>query len=236
MNKIVLAIFLCFGSIYSTVQAQEFKFGLKGGINKTFGGTITGIASTPQYPDDTWNAEGEIGFHGGAWAQVNFGKFFVRPEVVYSALESRFDFPGPSNAEVGIRPAIYAVDEFSIPVVVGYNVFGPLDVYVGGAYKNIINSSLEGTEPADQVIVVQETPFSAQAGAKVEFGAFGLDVRYDHNLTAPQSQPVDIIYSIYGVNRATFEDTRLNQLIVSLTIKLWDSENSGKRRRGGPCY
>ena len=30
---------------------------------------------------------GEIGFHGGVFGQVNFGKFFVRPEVVYTFLD-----------------------------------------------------------------------------------------------------------------------------------------------------
>ncbi len=229
MNRKILFAFFCLGSLFATVQAQEFKFGLKGGINKTSGGTLTGIKSAPIYTDATFNAEGEIGFHGGAWAQVNFGKFFIRPEIVYSALESRFDFPN--------RPAIYAVDELSVPFLVGYNVWGPIDVYVGPAYKNIMESTLEGTEPADQEIVVQNTPLSAQAGVKVEFGSFGLDVRYDRTMATEENQLVDIVNSVYGVNRANFEDARLNQIIVSLTIKLWDSENAGKRRRrGGSCY
>ena len=234
MKKLVLVVFLCIGSFYTTAHAQEFKFGLKGGINKTFGGQLTGIASSSIYTDDTFMAEGEIGFHGGAWVQVNFGKFFLRPEVVYAALESRFDFPGPPDS--GGRPAIYAVDELSVPFLAGYNIWGPIDIYAGPAYKSIINSSLEGTEPADQVIVVQNSPLSAQAGVKVEFGSFGLDVRYDRTLATQETQSVDIINSVYGVNRANFDDARLNQLIVSLTIKLWDSENTGRRRRGGPCY
>lgn len=229
MNKIVLVAFFCLGSFLSTVHAQELKFGLKGGINKTFGGTITGIASTPQYTDDTFHAEGEIGFHGGAWAQVNFGRFFVRPEAYYAALESRFDFP--------TQPSIYAVDVFTIPVLAGFNVWGPLDIYIGGAYNNIMNSSLEGTEPADQTIVVQNNPISALAGLKVEFGSFGLDFRYDRTLATEERQNVDIVNSIYGINRANFEDARLNQFIVSLTIKLWDSSNDNRRRRrGGSCY
>lgn len=229
MNKFVLVAFFCIGSFLSTIHAQEFKFGLKGGVNKTFGGTITGIASTPQYTDDTFHAEGEIGFHGGAWAQVNFGRFFVRPEVVYTAQESRFDFP--------TRPSIYSVDMVSVPLVVGINVWGPVDIYAGGAYNKIMDSNLEGTEPADQLIVVQNNPISAQAGLKVEFGSFGLDFRYDHTLATEENQIIDIVNSIYGINRANFEDARLHQFIVSLTIKLWDSSNDNRRRRrGGSCY
>lgn len=229
MNKLFVVTLIFLGSLLSTVQAQEFSVGLKGGINKTFGGQLTGIQSAPIYTDETFNAEGEIGFHGGLWTQLSFGKFFIRPEVMYSKLESRFDFPN--------RPAIYAVDMISVPVVAGYNILGPLDIYAGAAYQDITSSNLEGNEPADQSIVVQNTPIAALAGAKVEFGSFGLDVRYSHSLATAENQTVDIINSVYGVNRANFEDARLHQLIVSLTIKLWDSENAGKRRRrGGSCY
>lgn len=229
--KRYLMIFLLFTGVHTAATAQEFQFGLKGGVNKTYGGQLTGIASTPQYTGATFYAEGEIGYHGGIWVQVNFGRFFIRPEAVYSALESRFDFPN--------RPAIYSVDEISVPLLVGVNVFGPVDIYAGVAYKNITDALLEGTEPTNDPpqIVVQNTPFSGQIGAKVAFGAFGLDVRYDHGFSTAENQEVDIVNAVYGVNRANFEDARLNQLIVSLTLKLWDSENAGKRNRSGrSCY
>ena len=230
MNRLVLLVFFALFSI-TALQAQEFKFGLKGGINKTFGGQITGIQSTNQYTGDTFNAEGEIGFHGGLWAELGFGKFFIRPEVMYSKLESRFDFPA--------RPSIYNVDLLSVPFLVGYNVWGPIDIYAGPAYNKIMDARLQGTEPITDppLIVVQNFPLSAQIGAKAEFGAFGIDVRYDRTLATAESQTIDIVNSDYGINRATFDDARLHQLIVSLTIKIWDSENAGKkRRRGGNCY
>ena len=229
MNKIFLGFLICFASLQSaTLSAQEFKVGLKGGINKTFGGQITGIKSAEQYTGDTFMATGEIGYHGGIWVQVNFGKFFIRPEAVYSSLKSRFDFP--------IAPSIYAVEEVSVPILFGYNVFGPIDIYAGGAYKNILSSTLEGNE-SSAPIVVQNTPLAAQAGIKAEFGSFGIDVRYDHSLASKEPQVVDIVNTKYGINRATFDDARINQLIVSITLKLWDSSNEGRRRRrGGSCY
>ena len=230
MNKLVGIILLAFFSV-TAVQAQEFKFGVKGGLNKTFGGQITAIPS-PIYPEvKTYNAEGEIGFHGGIWTQLSFGRFFIRPEVVFSKLESRFDFRD--------RPAIYNIEELSVPFLVGFNIWGPLDIYAGPAYKKVIDARLEGTEPLDNppLIVVQNFPMSAQVGAKVEFGSFGLDVRYDHSLATAEPQGIDIVNSTYGINRATFDDSRLHQVIVSLTIKLFDTENAGKRRRkGGSCY
>ncbi len=128
------------------------------------------------------------------------------------------------------------MEEVSVPVLFGYNIIGPLDIYVGGAYKNILSSTLEGNE-SSAPIVVQNTPLAAQAGIKAEFGSFGIDLRYDHSLASKEPQVIDIINSVYGINRATFNDARLDQLIVSITLKLWDSSNEGRRRRrGGSCY
>lgn len=230
MNRLIIVVFLSLFCV-TVIHAQEFKFGIKGGINKTYGGQITGIQSSPIYTGDTFSAEGEIGFHGGLWTELSFGKFFIRPEVMYSKLESRFDFPK--------RPSIYNVDLLSVPFLVGYNVWGPIDVYVGPSYNKIMDARLQGTEPLDNppLIVVQNFPLSAQAGIKAEFGAFGIDVRYDRTMATVEPQTVDILNSEYGINRATFDDARLNQLIVSLTIKIWDSETAGqRRRRGGSCY
>lgn len=237
MSKKLLSLLICFLTVNaSLLHAQEFSIGLKGGINKTYGGEIKGIASTPDYTDETFTAEGEIGFHGGIWTQVDFGKFFIRPEIVYSKLESRFDFPQ--------GPALYEVEELSVPVLVGYNVFGPLDIYAGAAYKNIMDGTIERLEPLNDPpqVVVQNTPFSAQIGAKVEFGSFGLDIRYDKALSSKESQgPVDFVsdnanFDIPVMNRAVIEDARLDQIIVSLTVKLFDTANKDRRRRGGNCY
>ncbi|MGB8706310.1 MAG: hypothetical protein WCD31_14885 [Gillisia sp.] len=231
MNKIFLGFLICFASLQSaTLSAQEFKVGLKGGINKTFGGQITGNSSGGLYSDATFNGNGEIGYHGGLWVQVNFGKFFIRPEVVYSSLTTRFDFPQ--------GPSLYKVEEMSVPILFGYNIIGPLDIYAGGAYKNILSSDIQGNELSSP-IVVQNTPLAAQAGIKAEFGSFGIDVRYDRSLSSAEKQNLDFqsggIYT--NINKAFFDDPRLNQLIVSITLKLWDSSNEGRRRRrGGSCY
>lgn len=224
MKKIVLSLCLVFGVI-SFSFSQELSYGLKGGINYAMGGQITGISSGGLYTDDTFEASGQIGFHGGAFLQVNFGNFFVRPEVVYSSLETQFDFPN--------SPSTYSVETFTVPLLVGYNIFGPLDLYAGPVYSNILNASLMGNE-AEGEIVVQNTPINGQVGAKVEFGRFGIDVRYEHSLSTADPYPIDIVNSDYGVNRATFDDTRLNQIIVSVIFKIGGPGLNVRRSR--PCY
>lgn len=224
MKNYIVGICLILGATFTGIS-QEFSYGLRGGINYTMGGQITGISSNGLYNDDTFEGTGGIGFQGGIFVQVNFGNFFVRPELVYSTLENEFDFP--------IEPSSYSVERFAIPFMIGYNVFGPLDIYAGPVYSNILNATLEGEEFLNP-IVVQNTPVNAQVGAKIEFGRFGIDIRYEHSLSTPETLELDIVNDDYGVNRATFDDATIDQIIVSLILKLGGPGlNEG---RGRPCY
>ena len=224
MKNSFFALIFIFGGI-SLGFSQELSYGLKGGINYTMGGQITGIDSGGGQFSGTVEGSGEVGFHGGAFLQVNFGNFFVRPEVVYTSIESTFDFP--------IQPAAYSVEKFDIPFLLGYNVYGPVDVFAGPVYSNILNSRLEGEEVLN-TIVVQNSPINFQVGAKVEFGRFGIDIRYERTLSQAEPQGLDIINAEYGINRATFDDSRLNQIIVGVILKLGGPGLNQRRRRA--CY
>ncbi len=227
MNKALYLFVLGFLCFSFSATAQEFSFGLKGGANYVMGGQITGNSSNGLYFDGTVEADSQFGFHGGAFFEVRFGKFLLRPEFIYSSMSTEFPFP--------TAPAEYAVDKISVPLLLGYNVWGPIDIYAGPAYQNVLDSSLEGTEPPNQVIVAQNTPLAAQAGIKARLGRFEVDLRYDRSLASEEPMELDIVNSDYGINRATFDDTRLNQLLLSLSFKIFDSEANPGRRKGG-CY
>ena len=229
MNRYFLLIFI---SIFCVTfsQAQEYSFGIKGGANyATTAGTITGESSGVDFYDGTVIADSKVGFHAGAFFELRFGKFFVRPEVMYNSIETEFDFPR--------RPSIYAVEKLSIPLLFGYNVWGPIDVYAGPAYQSILNASMEGTQPQTKTIIVQNTPLAAQVGVKARLGRFELGVRYDRSLASEETDSsLDFDNGQFGINRAPFNDMRLHQVLVSLSFKIGDSESNTGRRRGGGCY
>ncbi|MDT0688847.1 outer membrane beta-barrel protein [Salegentibacter sp. F188] len=235
MKKSILPIlffFLCF----SFTQAQEFSFGLKGGLNYAMGGEIVGLQSLVDtelvYSSDTFNPESSIGFHGGAFIEMRFGNFFIRPEALYISSETEFTLVNITSS--------YTVDQLTIPLLVGYNVYGPIDVYAGPAYNNIIEGNLEGTANA---IVVQNSPLAAQAGIKAGVGRFELDLRYSRSLASEDLQEINVsndstisggVSERDGVNRANF-DGRLHHVLLSLSFKLFDSSANPRRRSGG-CY
>lgn len=224
MKKYILSFFLFLGLV-SFATAQELSYGLTGGVNYTTSGPITGNSSGVGNFSGTVEDEGGIGFRGGIFAQVNFGNFFVRPEVIYASLETEYPFPA--------QPATYSIERFTVPLLVGYNIFGPVDVYAGPVYSNILNATLEGEQVLNP-IVVQSSPVNAQVGVKAEFGRFGIDIRYEHSLSSVGGLLLDVDEANYGINLATFEDSTLDVIMVSLILKLGGPGlNTG---RGRPCY
>lgn len=226
MKKIFLCLLLILGVSYAGTS-QTYSYGLKGGVNYSMGGVITGEDSGVGNWDETLEGTSATGYQFGAFGQVNFGDFFVRPEVVYNTIERQWDFP--------TKPATHSVQKLDIPLLLGYNVWGPLDIYAGPVYSSIMDSQLEGEEVLDQV-VVQNSPVNAQVGIKAEFGRFGIDLRYEHSLSTPESQDLDIVRGDYGVNRAYYEESAIDLLKLNLTFKIGGSDvNTGRRSRRS-CY
>ena len=228
MNKYFLLIFISIFSL-SFAQAQEYSFGIKGGANYSMTGEIDGSTSGGAgFFDGVVEGKPKVGFHAGVFFELNFGNFFVRPEVIYNSMEMEFEFP--------VQKAIYSVEKLSIPLLFGYNIWGPIDVYAGPAYQNIMNATIEGTEPVNQTIIVQNTPLAIQAGAKVSLGRFELGLRYDRSMASQESQGLDFNNGQYGINLTEYDDLRVNQFLVSLSFKIGDSESNTGRRRGRGCY
>lgn len=215
MKKLLLSLCLVCG-IVSIGSAQELNYGFKAGGNYTMTGEIEEYDSTLR-DGDSFQAKGQIGFHGGAFLQVNFGNIFVRPEVVYSSLKSKFDFPTATST--------YSVETFTIPLLVGYNVFRLFDIYAGPVYSKILNASISGNENVYPMFVQnKESSVNGQIGIKAAFARFEIDIRYEHSLSTSEMQSIDFDNSKYGINRSVFWDSRINQVIVGIIY------NIGKHR------
>ena len=228
MNKayyLLVMGLLCF----SAMNAQEFSFGIKGGPSYVMGGQITGRVGGGTDFGGTVEADSKFKYHGGGFFEVRFNKFLIRPELIYSAMETEFPFPTQAST--------YAVEKISVPLLLGYNVWGPVDIYAGPAYQKILDATLEGNEP-DQPVIVQNSPLAAQAGIKAAFGRFELDLRYDRTLASAEPYIINIVnggQDGYGINTANFDDARLNQILLSISFKIFDSAANAGRRRGS-CY
>lgn len=238
--------FLALFFVASSSLAQEFTYslGIKGGINYSLGGYIQ---ETDRGPADEpvvtqYDAQSQIGYQAGVFAQANFGRLFLRPEITYSSITTSYDFPLASTE--------HEVTKFDLPLLLGYNVIGPLDMYAGPVYSNISTSEIT-LDPTGETgrVVVQGTPgVNLQAGLKFDLGRFEVDFRYERTLTNAEElitshtfDPVEPLgdgtTNYYGVETVSIEDPRIHQIILSVSFKIFGNDFEGNRNsRGDWCY
>lgn len=155
MKKLVLLAIMLIGGIVTT-QAQDVKFGFKGGVNFA---SIT----------DADNLDSRTGYHLGAVLQFSLLETLaLQPEVLYSAQ--------------GLKDV--NVDYITIPVLAKLKLAGVLSLEAGPQFGFVVNDEIEdvfGSVAADAE--AESFDFGIAAGAGVEFGKFFAQARYNFGIT-----------------------------------------------------
>jgi opacity protein-like surface antigen len=127
MKKIILSMvaILAFGF----ANAQETRFGVKGGLNLT---NFTGGYDTKSL----------VGFHVGGFAEIKvMDKFFIQPELLYSAQGAKFDSPfGDYDAKLNY---------LNIPVLAKYYVTKEFSVEAGPQIGFLLSAKADGEDAKD---------------------------------------------------------------------------------------
>ena len=216
---------------FTLVRAQEYTFGIKGGINYNNIGELyhygnasgLGINVTPN--DDTvFSAEKEMGIQFGAFAMVAFDKFFIRPEVIY--VSSKNNYP------LAFKTANWTSTKIDIPLLFGYNIIQPVSIYAGPSFSSISDMKLDAVEQGSNYpYVYNKSSTSINAGILVEYGRFGIDLRYQYGIKKVEELRVDINRGIYGTNIANLLEYNPSQIQLSVHINIIkiNSDDRGHR-------
>jgi hypothetical protein len=192
MKKTVLLAVIALMGI--SVQAQKGSgFGIKGGLNYGANGDYFESAGNA-YEDPKSN----VGFHLGIFGQIG-EKIYLRPELVYTKTKSDYE----NNS--------LDMSKLDLPVLLGINIIGPLNVFAGPSFQYILNTDYDDITIGD---VENDFTVGLNIGAGVSFGNFGLDLRYERGFSENE---VTIIDGTFSNDRI---DTRPDQLILSASLKL----------------
>ncbi len=196
MKKVFLVVMLSLGLF---ANAQEFRFGIKGGAN------LAKLTSSEEV--DFAKFKNRIGFHAGILLEATFGnRFSIQPEVMYSAEGSKINeflggkFKGTLKLDYVSVPLIaklYLFEGFSIEggPQVAFNVKSEFDVdgnllgNLSGKYELLgkidekITSSIEKNITSYIEESVQPYSFSWCLGAGYEFGKVRIGARYNFGVT-----------------------------------------------------
>lgn len=189
--KNILSIAFVLVSALSFAQSGS-GFGVKGGLNYGSTGDFENeIRAGAEDPDS------KIGYHLGFYAKADLGPVYVRPELIYTKLNSEYS--------VGQ----FEVQKLDLPVLVGINVLGPLHVFAGPSLQYILDTELEGELIDD---VNNRFSVGAQLGVGLNLGRLGVDLRYERGLNENEVE-------FSGINNSRI-DTRPEQLILALSLSL----------------
>lgn len=121
----IFTILLCL--VFSLVSAQDFSFGVKGGINvaSVGGGTYTGFGGLGS----------KISFHLGGVAEVPISeKFAVQPELLYSSQGTKWNFVGGSKLKL---------DYVNLPILGKYYIIEGLSAEAGPVVGFLLSTNAD---------------------------------------------------------------------------------------------
>jgi len=217
---------------FTFVSAQEYTFGLKGGINFNNIGELyhygdwAGANPTP-VNDFYYSADKEIGFQFGAFGMIAFNKVFIRPEVNF--VSSKNSYP------LALKTSHWTSTKIDIPVLLGYKIFHPISLYAGPSFSSISEMKLEGNQENLRPFTYKKTSTGINAGILVDFNRFGIDLRYQYGIAKVEPLEVDIDRGTYGTNRGRLLEYNPSQIQLSVHINIlkFNSDNRGSRIKSG---
>lgn len=197
MKKVVFLFVLMLG-VSQLTQAQ-IDFGIKGGLNYSNTGDLSASAENL-----VEGADASSGYHAGIWFRVKFLGLYVRPEIMYTDINSEYAADGVV--------ADYGFSKIDVPVLLGTKILGFGTIFIGPAFQYIIEDDLT----LDDISTDDFDKFSLgmQLGFGVEFGRIGLDVRWERGLSNSEA---DFVEDIGNFNI----DNRTNQIIFGASIRLF---------------
>ena len=214
--QITLLVFL----FCTTLYAQEFAVGIKGGINKYSIGEILSFGGSFQQgaPNEIFSPNDELNYHFGAFLNVSFGNFFIRPEINFGSINNNYDFPSQTSE--------WKTSKVDFPILLGYKVFDPIAIYVGPTFSFNKDVTLDGANntPGASIIPYEKNVSHFSVGVQVEFKRFGFDVRYDLPAKETTTMRNDFHFSDYGVNQADILAFQPSQISLSLNIFLFRTD------------
>jgi hypothetical protein len=198
------ALFL-FATVFGlfAMQAQG-GFGIKAGLSYNTNGEFKEIINETENIIDN-KGKGKSGFNVGVYGQLDLGPLYLRPELVYTKTTSEY--------EINNQMESYKISKLDVPVLLGINVIGPLNVFAGPAFQYYLDNDLKGLNFES---IENDFSIGLNIGASLTFGRFGFDVRYERGFSENETEFIN-----NNINNVNYRlDSRPEQLIFSLSYRL----------------
>lgn len=194
-NCSLIFLFILFINLTTNKLHCQLNYGIKIGANfDNFGET----KSTSSFKNQI-NTNSIASAHLGMFVQLKMVDFFIRPELQIS--QNKSDLQSLDKIEI---------NKIEIPILVGYNFLGPLSIFTGPIFQNIISINSESLNFGDYT---NNLTMGLQIGLRVEMGKFGLGFRFERGFTDNEIEILDD----NNIDIMAYSDIRPKLWSISLT-------------------
>lgn len=192
-NLSALAATLAF-TIISFSQTTN-GFGLKAGLNYSANGNyFDAVQNAAEHPDRN------IGYHLGIFGKVG-NHVYLRPELIFSKTKSDY------------RDSSFELSKLDAPILLGFNLLGPLSVFAGPSLQYIIDAEFDTISINN---FENEFTVGLNFGIGINLDKIGIDLRYERGFNSNEA-------SFLQNNTILINDridSRPDQLILSISLLL----------------
>jgi hypothetical protein len=202
MKKITFLGVFC---LLPAMTFAQLDFGVKGGLNLT---NISADVLTDDYHIKS-TAGSEIGYHAGAFMRASLLGIYVQPELLFTSVATEYTVTDVNSTVEQL--ASQRIGRVDVPVLVGVRL-GTIRIGIGPVASVIVSEKTDLTDLTGYETSLKSATIGYQLGGGVDLWKFGLDLRYEGNL----SKLGDHI--VVGGKQVNF-DSRAKQLIFSLSFR-----------------
>ena len=205
MKKLLFITILTLSSIVINAQL-DLNYGLKTGLNYNANSDLA-ISGGFAGLNEKVNSERDFGFHLGMYAQLNFTKLYVRPELVFTKTKSTYNNLFSPSSEL-------KMSTIEIPMLVGFNIVKKLSVYIGPSFNYILDNEFSTDFDLN---IENEVVLGLNVGVAMQLRKFGFDLRYSPGLSENLAVFTDDIpVDGYGFSI----NTKADQIIFSFSYQI----------------
>jgi len=200
MNKRIVLFSIVFLTTLFYTNAQS-GIGIKAGFSYNTNGEFVNEVGT--ILDN--KGSGKSGFNVGFYGKLDLGPIYVRPEIVYTKTTSEYVL----NSEM----ADFNMSKIDVPVLVGFKVIGPVNIFAGPSFQYILDNDMNGLT---FVAIEKNYSIGLNVGVSVELGSLGIDVRYERGFNQNEAEFIST-----NITDPSYRlDSRPEQIMLNLSYRL----------------
>ena len=194
---LIISIFIII-SLVADKSYSQINYGIKIGVNFD---NIGDIKNTTTFKKNIQTAS-IASAHLGIYAQLKIVDFYIRPEVQISQSKSNI-----------LTLDQIKINKVEIPILIGYNIFGPISIFTGPIFQNIISIKSNSLNFGNYT---NSFTMGLQIGSRIDVGKFGLGFRFERGFT---NNEIEILGN-NNLDIEAYSDIRPKLWSVSVTYRL----------------